>query len=65
MKLELVGSADGDGVVGPGVHLPGQECSIELRFRACSLNSTPYLDPEEPPFLGFLIMISLYMSLDR
>ena len=23
------------------------------------------LDPEEPPFLGFLIMISLYKSLKR
>ena len=24
-----------------------------------------YLDPKEPPFLGFLIMISLYKSLKR
>ena len=26
---------------------------------------TPYLDPEEPTFLGFPIMISLYKSLKR
>ena len=25
----------------------------------------PYLDPTEPTFLGFLIMISLYKSLKR
>ena len=25
----------------------------------------PYLDPEGPTFLGFLIMISFYMSLNR
>ena len=28
-----------------------------------TLSLKPYLDPEEPPFLGFLMMISVYESL--
>ena len=43
-------------------------CSDQNRSRLpvlVSLNPKPYLDPKEPTFLGFLIMISLYGSLER
>ena len=51
---------------GPCIELGTKKASHCLQgLDGVTLSSRVYLNPEEPTFLGFLIMISLYRSLKR